>query len=224
MTAPIDLYTWPTPNGFKLSIMLEELGVPYAVHPVNIGEGEQHEPAFLKISPNNKIPAIVDPDGPDGAPISMFESGAILVYLANKYDRLLPQETRAHYEVIQWLIFQMGNVGPFFGQAHHFRMHVEDPPKYAYDRYTNETHRLYQVMDGRLAKSRYLASDDYTIADIATWPWVSRFEWHGIDWANYPNVRRWFNEIWARPAVKRGRVVPRAGAIWAGALPDDETA
>ena len=224
MSAPIDFYTWPTPNGFKVSIMLEELEVPYTVHQVNIGAGEQHEPDFLAISPNNKIPAIVDPDGPGGEPIALFESGAILIYLANKFGQFLPKPTAQHYDVIQWVMFQMANVGPLFGQAHHFRKHVEDPPKYAFDRYTNETHRLYRVMDGRLAESRYLASDDYTIADIATWPWVSRFEWHGIDWANYPNVRRWFDEIWARPAVKRGRVVPRAGAIWAGALPEEEGA
>jgi GST-like protein len=214
----IDLYTWQTPNGFKVSIMLEETGLPYVVHPINIGKGEQFAPEFLAISPNNKIPAIVDSEGPDGKPMSLFESGAILVYLANKTGRFISSDPRKHIEQIQWVMFQMGNVGPLFGQAHHFRRHTEEEVPYAIARYTKETHRLYGVMDRRLTAHDYLAGD-YSIADIATWPWVSRFEWHGIDWADYPNLKRWFDAIWARPAVKRGRVVPSAGAIWQGALP-----
>jgi GST-like protein len=205
----IELFTWSTPNGYKVSIMLEELGLPYRVHPVDLGRREQFAPEFLALSPNNKIPAITDPDGPDGKPMSLFESGAILVYLANKCGRFIAAETRPHHEVLQWLFFQMGNVGPMFGQAHHFRRHTEEKVPYAIARYTRETHRLYGVMDRRLAEHEYLAGADYSIADIATWPWVSRFEWHGIDWADYPNLKRWFDTIWARPAVKRGRAVPQ---------------
>jgi GST-like protein len=216
----IDLYSWQTPNGFKVSIMLEETELPYRVHPVNIGQGEQFDPEFLKISPNNKIPAIVDPDGPGGKPISLFESGVILIYLADKTGRFHAADPGNRYRELEWLMFQMGGVGPMFGQAHHFRKHVKEPVPYAFERYTKETHRLYGVLDRRLAEHAYLAGEDYTIADIATWPWVSRFEWHGIDWADFPNVKRWFDEIWERPAVKRGRVVPNVGAIWDGAFPE----
>ena len=203
----IDLYTWGTPNGIKISIMLEEIGLPYTVHTVNITKGDQMEPEFLAISPNNKIPAIVDSDGPDGAPISLFESGAILIYLADKTGKLLPTEARAHYDVLQWLMFQMGGVGPMFGQAHHFRKFAPEDVPYAKERYTKETHRLYGVMDKRLSDHAYLAGD-YSIADIANWSWVARHEWHGIDWADLPNVKRWYDTIAARPAVERGREIP----------------
>ena len=217
----IDFYTWQTPNGFKLSIMLEELGWDYNVHEINIGADEQFDPAFLKLSPNNKIPALTDSEGPDGEPISLFESGAILIYLANKAGQFISADPRRHMEEIQWVMFQMANVGPMFGQTHLFRTKTEPEIAYARARYLRETHRLYGVMNGRLAESAYLAGADYGIADMATWPWVSRFEWHGIDWADYPHLKRWFDEIWARPAVKRGRAVPRVGAIWSGAFPDE---
>jgi len=204
----IDLYTWGTPNGRKASIMLEEVGLPYAVHAVDIGKGEQHDAAFLAISPNNKIPVIVDSDGPDGEPITLFESGAILIYLAEKTGTLLPQAPRARYTVLQWLMFQMGNVGPFFGQAHHFRRFAKEEVPYAIKRYTDETHRLYRVMDRRLADAAYLAGDEYTIADVATYPWVARNPWHGLDLDEVPNVKRWFETIGGRPAVQRGMEVP----------------
>ncbi len=204
----IDLYTWSTPNGYKVSIALEELALPYRVHPIDITKGEQHAPAFLAISPNNKIPAIVDQEGPDGAPLAIFESGAILIYLANKTGKLLPSEPRAYYDVMQWLMFQMGGVGPMFGQAHHFRRFAPEEVPYAKERYTKETHRLYGVMDRQLAERDFLAGA-YSIADIACWGWVSRWEWHGIDWADFPHVQRWFEAIAARPAVQRGRTVPQ---------------
>ena len=217
----IDLYTWQTPNGFKLSILLEELGWDYTVHEINIGQDEQFDPAFLKLCPNNKIPALTDSDGPDGEPIAMFESGAILIYLANKAGRFISADPRRHMEEIQWVMFQMANVGPMFGQTHHFRTKLEPEIAYARKRYLRETHRLYAVINARRSESEYLAGADYSIADIATWPWVSLFEWHEIDWADYPHLKRWFDAIWARPAVKRGRAVPRIGAIWAGAFPDE---
>ena len=204
----IDLHTWSTPNGYKASIMLEEVGLPYRVHPVDIGADRQFEPAFLAISPNNKIPAIVDPDGPGGAPIDVFESGAILIYLAEKTGRLIASDPRGRSAQLQWLMFQMGGVGPMFGQAHHFRRFAPEEVPYAVRRYTAETHRLYGVMERRLGDVAYLAGADYSIADVATWPWVSRHAWHGIDWADFPNVKRWFDTIEARPAVRRGRTVP----------------
>jgi GST-like protein len=204
----IDLYTWGTPNGRKVSIMLEEVGLPYGVHPINIGAGEQHRPEFLALSPNNRIPAIVDPDGPDGAPISLFESGAILVYLANKTGKFLPGDPVRHYDVMQWLMFQMGNVGPMFGQLHHFKRNAPEPLAYPLERYLRETKRLYGVINQRLGESAYLAGADYTIADIATYPWVARHDWQGIELADYPAVERWFDEIGARPTVKRGYAVP----------------
>ena len=204
----IDLYTWGTPNGFKVSIMLEEIGLPYQVHPVNIMADEQFEPAFLVISPNNKIPAIVDPNGPGGGPISLFESGAILLYLAGKTSKLIPADARGRWQVIEWLMFQMGGVGPMFGQANHFRRFASEEVPYAIERYTTEAHRLYGVMDRRLAERDYLAGD-YSIADIACFGWVARWEWHGIDWADYPNLQRWFETIGARPAVQRGLKVPQ---------------
>jgi len=200
----IEVHTWATPNGHKVHIMLEECGLPYRVIAVDIGAGEQFEPDFLAISPNNKIPAIVDPDGPDGAPISLFESGAILVYLAAKTGRFLPADTRGRYRTLEWLMFQMGSIGPLLGQAHHFRMYAPQKIEYAIDRYTNEARRLYGVMDARLARSRYIAADEYTIADIAIFPWLRSWKNQGIDWNDYPHLRGWFDEIAARPAVQRG--------------------
>ena len=204
----IDVYTWPTPNGHKVHIMLEECGLPWAVHPVDIGAGEQFDPAFLKISPNNKIPAIVDTDGPDGKSISLFESGAILVYLAAKTGRFMPRSTRARYEVLQWLMFQVGGVGPMFGQAHHFRGYAPEKLVYAIERYTNEARRLYGVLERRLTVSGgYLGGRHYSIADIATWPWVRSHANQGVELADYPQVARWFETIGARPAVQRAITV-----------------
>ena len=203
----IELYTWSTPNGRKASIMLEEVGLPYRVHAVDIGKDEQFAPEFLKISPNNKIPAIVDPDGPDGEPISLFESGAILIYLAEKTGKLMPADPRGRYTVLQWLMFQMGGVGPMFGQANHFIRFASEKVPYAMARYRNEAHRLLGVMDRRLAAAAYLAGD-YSIADVATWPWVMRAEWYDTDWSKFPKVKRWFDTIAERPAVRRGREVP----------------
>jgi GST-like protein len=200
----IEVYSWATPNGHKVHIMLEECGLPYRVHAVDIGAGDQFKPEFLAISPNNKIPAITDPDGPDGQPISLFESGAILLYLAGKTDRFLPEGTAAKYEVLQWLMFQMGGVGPMLGQAHHFRIYAPEKIAYAIDRYTNEARRLYGVMNKRLARSKYLGGPEYSIADIAVYPWLRSWKNQGIDWNDYPNLRRWFDEIGARPAVQRG--------------------
>jgi len=200
----ITVHSWPTPNGHKVHIMLEECGLPYEVVPVDIGRGEQFRPEFLAISPNNKIPAIVDDEGPDGKPISLFESGAILLYLAGKTGRFLPRSTRGKYETLQWLMFQMGGVGPMLGQAHHFRQYAPQKIDYAIERYTNEAKRLYGVMDKRLAASRYIAGDAYTIADIAIFPWLRSWQNQGIDWGDYPHLKGWFDEIAARPAVQRG--------------------
>jgi len=199
----IDVYTWPTPNGHKVHIMLEECGLPYKVHAVDIGAGDQFRPEFLAISPNNKIPAIVDSDGPDGKPISLFESGAILIYLAGKTGRFLPTDVRGKYKALEWLMFQMGGIGPMFGQAHHFRIYAPEKIGYAIDRYTNEAKRLYGVLDRRLAEVAYLAGE-YGIADIATFPWARSHERQGVDLADFPNVKRWFDAIAARPAVQRG--------------------
>ncbi len=200
----IELYSWATPNGHKVHIMLEELGIPYNVHPINIGAGDQFDPEFLKISPNNKMPAIVDPDGPDGEPISLFESGAILIYLAEKHGKFLSKEPRSRYVTLQWLMWQMGGLGPMLGQAHHFRQYAPERIDYAYDRYTNESNRLYGVLDKRLSEARFLAGDDYSIADIAAWPWTRFPERQGVEREDYPNFKRWFEEIAERPAVKRG--------------------
>jgi GSH-dependent disulfide-bond oxidoreductase len=200
----IDVYSAATPNGHKVHIMLEECGLPYRVHHVNIGEGDQFKPEFLGISPNNKIPSIVDADGPDGKPISLFESGAILVYLGSKAGKFLGQTDRDKFVTLQWLMFQMGGVGPMLGQAHHFRIYAPEKLDYAINRYTNEAKRLYGVIDKRLAESAYLAGDEYTIADIATFPWLRSWKNQGIDWADYPHAKRWFDEIGERPAVKRG--------------------
>ncbi len=200
----IELYTWPTPNGHKVHIMLEECGLPYNVHPIDIGAGDQFDPEFLKISPNNKMPAIIDTEGPDGAPISLFESGAILFYLAEKTGRFLPTAPRLRYAVLQWLMFQMGSVGPMLGQAHHFLQYAPEEIAYAQNRYRNEANRLYGVIDRRLAESAYLAGEDYTIADIAVWPWTRFPERQGVNRDDYPHFVRWFETIAARPAVQRG--------------------
>ena len=200
----IEVYSWATPNGHKVHIMLEECGLPYRVIPVDIGAGDQFKPEFLAISPNNKIPAIIDPNGPNGGPFSLFESGAILLYLAGKTGKLLPDSTSARYEVLQWLMFQMGGVGPMLGQTHHFRIYAPDKIPYAIDRYTNEARRLYGVMDKRLANSRYIAGPQYSIADIAIFPWLRSWKNQGIVWSDYPHLKGWFDEIAARPAVQRG--------------------
>jgi len=199
----IDLYSWPTPNGHKVHIMLEECSLPYRVHAVDIGAGDQFSPQFLAISPNNKIPAIVDSEGPDGSPISLFESGAILVYLAAKTGLLLPQTHRDRHVALQWLMFQMGHIGPMLGQAHHFRQYAPERIEYAIDRYTREAGRLYGVMDRRLGEAEYFAGD-YSIADIAIYPWTRSHQNQGVDLAQYANVQRWQRVISARPAVQRG--------------------
>jgi GSH-dependent disulfide-bond oxidoreductase len=203
----IELYTWTTPNGRKVSIMLEETGLSYNVHPVDIGKGEQFRPEYIAINPNSKIPAIIDSDGPGGAPLALFESGAILIYLAEKTGKLLPRDPVARLLALQWLMFQMGGVGPMFGQAHHFLRAAPEPVPYGIERYTKETRRLYGVLDRRLGEAAYLAGD-YSIADIATFPWVARHEWHKVELAEFPHVARWYAAIAARPAVARGMRVP----------------
>ena len=200
----IEVYSWPTPNGHKVHIMLEECGLPYRATAVDIGAGEQFEPAFLAISPNNKVPAIVDPDGPDGRPISLFESGAILLYRAGKTGRFLAASTRGKYEVLQWLMFQMGSVGPMLGQAHHFRMYAPEKIAYAIDRYSNEARRIYGVIDRQLSKSAFIAGNGYSIADIAIFPWLRSWEKQGIVIDEFPQLKRWFDTIADRPAVQRG--------------------
>ena len=205
----IDLYTWSTPNGRKISIALEEMELPYRVHPIDIGKAAQFQPAFVAINPNSKIPAIVDSEGPDGQPVSMMESGAILIYLADKAGRLLPSSQRRRYEALQWLMFQMGGVGPIFGQVHHFLRAAKESVPYAIERYTKETRRLYGVLDARLTDHEYLAHE-YSIADIATYPWVARYEWHKTRLDDFPNVKRWFGTISERPAVQKGMQVPQS--------------
>jgi len=200
----IDVYSTATPNGHKVHVMLEECDVPYRVHHIDIGAGDQFQPEFLKISPNNKIPAIVDSDGPDGSPVSLFESGAILVYLASKTGRFLGRTDREKFVTLQWLMFQMGGVGPMLGQAHHFRVYAPKKIEYAVNRYTNEAKRLYGVLDRRLGEACYLAGDEYSIADIATFPWTRTYANQGIELGDFPHVKRWFDEIGARPAVQRG--------------------
>ena len=200
---PIELYYWPTPNGWKISIMLEELSVPYAVNYVDIGRGDQFDAEFLKIAPNNRMPAIVDPEGPDDAPISVFESGAILQYLGRKFGRFYPIDERARVRVEEWLFWQMGGLGPMAGQAHHFRHYAPETVPYAVDRYTDECNRLYGVMNARLTDRAYLAGD-YSIADIACIGWVLRYERQGQSLDAFPNLKRWFETLTARPAVQRG--------------------
>ncbi|SAK73538.1 glutathione S-transferase domain-containing protein [Caballeronia arationis] len=200
----IDVYSWATPNGHKIHIMLEETGLEYQVHAVDIGAGDQFAPEFLAISPNNKIPAIIDNDGPEGKPLALFESGAILVYLAEKTGKFLPADPVGRYTTLQWLMFQMGSIGPMLGQTHHFRNYAPQQIEYAVNRYTNEAKRLYGVMDKQLGVTRYLAGNEYTIADIATFPWTRSWQNQGIVLDEFPNVKRWFDAIAERPAVKRG--------------------
>jgi GST-like protein len=209
MTIVIELYTWTTPNGRKASILLEELGLPYTVHPIDISKGEQFQPEFLKISPNNRIPAIVDRD----TGIHLMESGAILMYLAEKTGKLMPKELEPRYRVIEWLMWQMGGIGPMLGQAHHFVKFNQGVAPYAEQRYVTEAQRLYGVLDRRLAEREFVAGS-YSIADIAIWPWITRFEWQTINLDEYPNVKRWYAAIAERPAVQRGYHVPnRVGDI-----------
>lgn len=207
MARPIDVHYWPTPNGWKITIMLEELGVPYNIIPVNIGTGEQFKPGFLKISPNNRMPAIVDPEPlGGGAPLAIFESGAILEYLAEKYGKFMPKDTRGKYDVLQWLYWQMANLGPNSGQANHFRNYAADKITYGIDRYTNEVNRLYGVMNIQLADHEFLAGD-YSIADMASWPWVILYERMGQDLNEFPHLKRWVDTMGARPTVIKGKAV-----------------
>lgn len=201
----IDLYTWTTPNGRKVSILLEELGLEYSVHPINITEGDQNAEEFLKISPNNKIPAIVDHD----TGITLMESGAIMLYLADKTGKFMPSGAKERWEVIEWLMWQMGGLGPMLGQVHHFTKFNPGKAPYAQDRFLAEGNRIYGVLDKRLEGQDYIVGDEYTIADMAIWPWVSRFEWQTIDLDKFPNVKRWYNSIAARPAVQKGYHVPK---------------
>jgi GST-like protein len=201
----IDLYTWSTPNGRKVSIMLEECALPYRVHKIDIGKGEQFAPDYLKINPNGKIPSIVDPAGPGGKPIAMMESGAILIYLAEKTGKFFAPGSK--YEILQWLMFQMGGIGPMFGQAHHFMRAKKDEIPYGSERYGNEAKRLYAVMNAHLEKNQFFAAE-YSIADIAIYPWTARHEWHRVDLAAFPNVKRWYDVVGARPAVAKGMTIP----------------
>lgn len=204
----LTLYTWGTPNGRKVSIMLEECGLRYTVKTIDIGAGQQFDPAFLALNPNNKIPVLVDDDGSDGAPMTLFESGAILVYLAAKTGKFLPADDRGRFETLQWLMFQMGSLGPMLGQAHHFLKFAPEAVPYAIKRYSDEAHRLYRVLDGRLQGRDWLAAGQYTIADIAAYPWIDRHDYQQIELAEYPNVNAWHQRISARPAVQRGMGVP----------------
>ncbi len=199
----IDLYTWPTPNGHKIHIMLEETGLPYKVIPIDIGAGDQFKPEFLKISPNNKMPAMVDSDGPDGKPMALAESGAMLFYLASKTGKFLPESIRERWQVMQWVMFQMGHIGPMLGQAHHFLQYAPEKIEYAMNRYRNEANRLYGVVEQRLAESKFVACDQYTIADMSIMPWMRFPERQGVNIDEYPNVKRWRDGIAARPAVQR---------------------
>jgi GSH-dependent disulfide-bond oxidoreductase len=204
----IDIYSWATPNGHKVHIMLEEcgqrLGTDWHAHVVDIGAGDQFQPDFLKLSPNNKIPAMLDSHGPNGKPFSLFESGAILVYLASKFGKFMPKSDAAKFETLQWLMFQMGGVGPMLGQAHHFRIYAPEKIDYAYDRYTNEAKRIYGVLDKQVQSRKFIAGNQYSIADIATFPWIRSWKNQGIDWSDYPALKDWFDRISERPAVKRG--------------------
>ncbi|AFL49370.1 GST-like protein [Sinorhizobium fredii] len=223
MTAPIELYYWPTPNGWKITIMLEELGVPYAVKYINIGRGDQFAPDFLRISPNNRMPAIIDPDGPGGEPISIFESGAILQYLGRKYGKFYPADERARVEVEQWLYWQVGGLGPMAGQAHHFRLYAPEEIRYGIDRYTNEVNRLYGVMNKRLIDRPFLAGE-YSIADMAAIGWVIPHENQGQDLNDFPNLKRWFDTMLARPAVQTAIEVGKEERARQKSLAEDEEA
>ena len=202
-----DLYTWGTPNGRKVSVMLEECGLAYNVHKINIGQNDQFKPEYVAMNPNSKIPVLVDSDGPEGKPYAMMESGAILVYLSGKTGKFLPKSTKGKYDTLQWLMFQMAGVGPMFGQVHHFLRAAPQPIEYAIERYTKEKDRLYGVLDRRLASSEYLAGPEYTIADIATYPWVARFDYHKTNLADFPSVKAWYDKLSARPDVQRGMAV-----------------
>ncbi len=223
MTKPIDLYYWPTPNGWKITILLEELGVPYEVKYVNIGKGEQFAPDFLKISPNNRMPAIVDHDGPGGEPISVFESGAILQYLGRKFGNFYPQDERQRVAVEEWLFWQIGGLGPMAGQAHHFRQYAPEKVPYGIDRYTNECNRLYGVMNKRLAEHPFLAGE-YSIADMACIGWIIPYERQGQNLDDFPHLKRWFETMMARPAVKRGIEVGKEERAKAADLSKDKDA
>ncbi|MFM2281197.1 MAG: hypothetical protein RLZZ444_3428 [Pseudomonadota bacterium] len=223
MTAPIELYYWPTPNGWKITIMLEELNVPYEVKYINIGKGEQFEPDFLKIAPNNRMPAIVDPDGPGGEPISVFESGAILQYLGRKYGKFYPTDERKRVEVEEWLFWQVGGLGPMAGQAHHFRNYAPEKIQYGIDRYTNEVNRLYGVMNRRLEGRDYLAGD-YSIADMASIGWVIPHKNQGQDLDDFPSLKGWYERVKARPAVQRAIDVGKAERERQASLADDKEA
>ena len=203
----IEVYTWPTPNGHKIHIMIEECGQEHEVHPVDIQKGEQFEQDFLAISPNNRIPAIIDYDGPGEGPYPLFESGAILIYLAEKTGKFLSQDSEERYTTLQWLMFQMGNIGPMFGQAHHFRSYAAEDVDYAIERYTNEAGRLYRILDKRLGQSPYLAGEEYSIADIATYPWALNPQRRGHNLTDYPNLARWLDVISSRPAVEKAMQV-----------------
>ena len=207
MTRPIDLFYWPTPNGWKISIALEEMALPYNTHLVNIGKGDQHAPDFLKIAPNNRMPAIVDPDGPDGAPVSVFESGAILMYLARKTGRFYGTTDRDRISVEEWLMWQMGGVGPMAGQAHHFLKYAKEDIAYAKARYRDEVARLYGVLDRRLADNQYVAGDFYSIADMSIWGWASLWQGQEQSLDDKPNLDRWLRDLWNRPALRRGRAL-----------------
>lgn len=203
-TAPIELFYWPTPNGWKITIMLEELGVPYVVKYVNIGRGEQFEPDFLKIAPNNRMPAIIDPEGPGGEPVSVFESGAILQYLGRKFGKFYPTDERARIACEEWLFWQVGGLGPMAGQAHHFRIYAPEKVEYGINRYTNEVNRLYGVMNRRLEHNEWLGGSDFTIADMASIGWIIPHERQGQNLDEFPHVKRWYQAMKARPAVVRG--------------------
>ncbi|MGI8649094.1 MAG: glutathione binding-like protein [Rubrobacter sp.] len=215
MAQPIDIYFWPTPNGNKVSIFCEEAGLEYNLHPINISEGDQFKEEFLAISPNNKMPAIIDPDGPDGEQISIFESGAILIYLAEKTGKFLPRSPREKYRTLEWLMFQMGGVGPMLGQNHHFRQYAPEKLPYAIERYTNEAARLYGVIDKRLSQSAYLAGDEFTIADIATWPWLTNHENQGQNLDDFPHLKAWYEGMQNRhalqKAMERGKEIAESG-------------
>ena len=217
----IELWTWPTPNGHKVHILLEELGLPYKIVPVAIGKGEQFKPEFLAITPNHRIPAMVDPDGPGGKPIQLFESAAIMIYLAEKAGKLIPTDPHDRYICLQWVMFQMGGVGPMFGQFGHFNMYAAEKIPYAIDRYQNEVLRLYRVLDKRLSESAWLAGSDYSIADIITFPWLRFPERRNVTMSDFPHVQRWFDAIDARPAVQRGCAV-LAEHVRQGAMTDAE--
>ena len=199
-----DIYNWPTSNGRKINIAVEELEVEYKIHPIAIGKGDQFSAEFTELNPNQKIPAVIDQDGPDCQPYTMFESGAILMYLAEKHGKLIPTDMTKRYEVIQWLMFQMAGVGPNLGQTHHFRRAAPEKVPYAIERFTNETRRLWGVMDKRLEDRDWLAADEFSIADIAVFPWAMRHEWQGISLDEFPNMKRWYKIVESRPGVKRG--------------------